>query len=143
MQPALGAAQPAEDPEKGDQIKKMAAVLAGMIPPAARVSLEWADRLYEHGLRFHPEFAEKPPLQTETQKAFTPDVQTAARERALDVLRQMADQFPFLRPTLEKVETAKTPEELAAALQEMSANTQPDVLGAAMEQAGKLGDNTE
>lgn len=143
MQPALGPAQPADDPLKKDQIKKMAAILAGMIPPAARVSLAWAERLYEHGLRFHPEFSDKAAEQTPTQQSYTPEVAEEARARAFSTLDQMAQQFPHLRPILDIVKNAKTPEEQAAALVRMREQTQPGVLEEAMAQMGKLGDNTQ
>lgn len=131
------------DDDKKIQVKKMAAVLAGIIPPAARISLGWAEKLYEHGLRIHPELAHKAAVKTPLQEAYTPEVQNAAQNQAMATLQEMAGQWPWMQPLVTKVQNARTPEERAAAANELRRQIPDDLIQQAQAQAGLIGDVTE
>lgn len=131
------------DQEKAEQVKKIAAVLAGIMPPAARVALGWAEKLHEHGIRIHPELAETQPTQTPAQKEFTPEVREHLMQQAMATLREMAKQYPYLQPLVIQIENAKTDEERNALVLELRSQIPDELIAQATAQAAELGDNTQ
>jgi RecA-family ATPase len=133
--------------DKKIQAKLIGAVLVKMIPPAARVCYEWAEKLYDDGIRIHPELAKsaQAPAGTDTLPARTQPLSTqdAVIHQAMVVLRQMARHFPEFAPLVEQVETAKTPQEREAALTELRSKIDPQMLAAAQARAGLPDDDTE
>lgn len=129
--------------DKDAQVKQMAAVLAGMIPPAARISIQWAQQLYEHGMRIHPDLVEQPATKTAMQEAYTPELQEESMRQAMATLREMAGQFPYLQPLVDKIENARTPQERAAAAIELRKKIPDELIAQAQAGVEQLNDSTE
>lgn len=131
--------------DKQIQSKLIGAVIVKLIPPAARVAYEWAEKMYENGVRIHPELVQQPgsasfgPVQPPTAA----ETEQAVRDRAFAVLREMAQRFPQFRPLVAKVESAATDEERAAALLELQSQIDPQLLATAKARAGLADDDTE
>lgn len=129
------------DREKDAQVKKIGAVLVSIIPPSARVALGLAAQLYQHGVRIHPELADKPLRRTQMQEAVTPDVQKAAEAKAFATLREMAHQYPYLQPLVGKIENARTDEDRVALLNELRRKIPDELIAEATARADNLGDS--
>lgn len=130
--------------DKETQVKQLAVVLTRMIPPAVRIAHDWAAKLYDQGVRIHPELADPAAAPQQQQPTIPPPQQQQQMlEQAMATLREMSERWPYLRPLVQRVESARTPQERAAALEELRAQTQPAVLAEAERQIEKLDDNTE
>lgn len=126
--------------DKQIQSKLIGAVIVKIIPPAARAAYAWAELMYDNGVRIHPELIQQPGPALAPTAAETED---AVRARAFVVLREMADRFPQFRALIDKIESAKTPEELAEAALRLRSQIDPQILAAAEARAGLADDNTE
>jgi hypothetical protein len=132
------------DAKDADQIKALSRVLVGLMPQARMIATQWAERLYDHGVRMHPELADDAPPPVEPRPEITPEVRAAAEERAWATLREMGQQFPYLAPMVRKIEAAQAPAERAQLLAELRSRIQPEVFEAAQQQAEQLRrDSTE
>lgn len=100
---------------KDIQIKSLARALSTTLPQATRVAGAWAEKLYEQGVRVHPDLVTaKPPAppQGEPQGALaSEEMRKVVEAQAMRVVKEMASQFPQLQPLVAQLEQAKTPEE--------------------------------
>jgi hypothetical protein len=129
--------------DKKIQAKLIGAAIVKIIPQAAPVAYEWAERMYDGGVRCHPELigADSPKMPV---MAPTPaQTEDAVRARAFAVLREMADRFPQFRPLVNTIESASSPEERAEALLRLQGQIDPQMLAMAKARAGLVDDDTE
>lgn len=127
------------------QAKLIGAVIVKLIPPSARVAYEWAEKMYDNGVRIHPELVQQPGAEP-SGPALPPtplETQDAVVARATDVLREMAQRFPQFRPLVEQIAKAKTPEERALLAARLRDQIDPQMLATAEARAGLVDDDTE
>lgn len=129
--------------DKKTQCTLIGAVIVKIIPPAARVAYEWAEMMYDSGVRIHPQLVgqEGSALSGPAQPPTPAETQQAVRDRSFAVLHEMAARFPQFRPLVAKVESANTDEERAAVLTELRSQIDPQMLATAEARAGLIVDD--
>jgi hypothetical protein len=122
--------------DKKPQVAALARILVGMLPQARPVSIDWATKLWEKGVRVHPELDETPRQMPPTQ--YTVEDQQTAVDGAWRTLREMAREYPQFASLVAGMEAAQTSEERAALAMEVRAKIEPEIFEAAQQRAAQL-----
>lgn len=128
------------------QSKLIGAVIVKLIPPSARVAYEWAEKMYDNGVRIHPELVRQPGSPAASRPAAAPtagETQQAVVDRATAVLLEMSGRFPQFRPLVEQIAAAKTPQERAVLAAQLRDEIDPQFFAVAKARAGLIDDNPE
>ena len=114
-----------EDDIKTMHVTVLARVLIQVHPPAGRLVTGWAEKLYERGVRVHPELSDNQGSEPHT---FTTEELDAVQSQAWSTLQEMGDRFPEIAPLVSEIKSANTATERAQLLIKLRAKIDPELL---------------